>query len=136
MLYLLAAYTGLRASELASLTRASFDLSAKTVSVEAAYSKRRRNDTLPLHASLVERLRSWLAGKESILWCGTWFAHRCANTVRMLRSDLRRAGIAYRDAQGRVVDFTPCDTRLLLSLPEAVSTRPRPRNWPGIPRSR
>jgi integrase len=42
MLSALAAYTGLRASELASLVPSSFDLDAKTVSVGAAYSKRRR----------------------------------------------------------------------------------------------
>lgn len=37
MLFTLAAYTGLRASELASLTPASFDLTAATVAVRAAY---------------------------------------------------------------------------------------------------
>jgi len=105
MLYTLAVYTGLRASELASLTPASFDLTAKTVSVQAAYSKRRRNDTLPLHPYLVERLRSCLQGKIGRVWLGRWSALRCANTARMLRSDLKRAGIAYRDDQGRVVDF-------------------------------
>lgn len=62
MLYLVAANTGLRASELASLTAASFDLEAKpaTVTVEAAYSKHRRRDVLPLRADLVVLLCPFL----------------------------------------------------------------------------
>jgi integrase len=55
MLYFTAAATGLRASELASLKPASFNLDANppTVTLEAAYSKHRREDTLPLHSELV-----------------------------------------------------------------------------------
>jgi len=43
MLYLLAAWTGFRRAELASLTKKSFDLQAAipTVTVGAGYSKRR-----------------------------------------------------------------------------------------------
>ena len=54
MLYLLAAETGLRSGELRSLTRASFSLDSKpaTVTVAAAYSKHRRDDTLPLRPEL------------------------------------------------------------------------------------
>ena len=66
MLYRLAAMTGLRASELASLTPASFDLAADppTVTLEAGYSKRRREDVLPLHPDLAARLRQWLSERE------------------------------------------------------------------------
>src|SRR5690606_12758752 len=103
MLYTLAAYTGLRASELASLTVASFDLEAKTVNVQAAYSKRRRNDTLPLHASLVEQLRPWLGTKTGRIFPGTWTVHYKA--AKLLRKDLARTGIAYIDATGRYADF-------------------------------
>ncbi|MEZ6050028.1 MAG: hypothetical protein R3C02_01365 [Planctomycetaceae bacterium] len=51
MLYATAAYTGLRASELASLIPASFNLKStpNTVTVQAAYSKHRREDVLPVH---------------------------------------------------------------------------------------
>lgn len=52
-LYTLAAYAGLRASELASLTRSTFNLSDRTLTVQAAYSKRRRggprSDDGPAH---------------------------------------------------------------------------------------
>lgn len=54
MLYLMAAYTGLRASELASLSEASFDVGSDLpmVTVEAGYSKHRREDVVPLHPEL------------------------------------------------------------------------------------
>jgi hypothetical protein len=45
MLYELAVETGLRANELRSLTRASFDFDVPAVTLQAAYSKRRRVDT-------------------------------------------------------------------------------------------
>src|SRR5262249_10348324 len=66
MLYRVAVMTGLRASELASLTPESFALTVETptVTVQAGYSKHRREDVLPLHPDLVHRLRPWLAAKE------------------------------------------------------------------------
>ncbi len=104
MLYQVAAYTGLRASELASLTERSFDLEAEhpTVTVAAGYSKHRRKDTLPLNADLVVSLREWFAelrqvapetsgiipiGKPSVgkLWPGKWAKNRhgprCSGTI-------------------------------------------------------
>jgi len=61
MLYLLAIYTGFRAGELASLTWASFDLNGDypTVTVSAAYSKRRREDIQPLRQDLAELFSQW-----------------------------------------------------------------------------
>jgi integrase len=59
ILYVVAANTGLRADELTTLTSDSFDLDAEqpTVTVEAAYSKHRRRDVLPLRADLVALLQ-------------------------------------------------------------------------------
>ena len=66
MLYLTALFTGLRASELASLTEASFDFDATppTVTLEAAYSKHRREDVLPLHPALAGQFTDWLAKRR------------------------------------------------------------------------
>ena len=50
MLYRLAVETGLRAGELRSLKVASFDLDHCTLTLEAAYSKHRRQDTIPFAA--------------------------------------------------------------------------------------
>jgi integrase len=104
MLYTLAGYTGLRCSELASLTPSSFDLVGGTVTVNAAYSKRRREDVLPLHPELVKLLAEYLQGKtkDAPVWPGTWSQQASA---KMLRLDLEEAGIPYRDEAGRVFDF-------------------------------
>lgn len=78
MLYLTAGFTGFRASELASLTSSSFDFEAETITVEAAHAKNKRQDTLPLHPALAERLSDWLATRPTVpidgnihLWPGT-----------------------------------------------------------------
>ena len=107
MLYTVAAYTGLRASELASLTPGSFrlDETPPTVTVLAGYSKHRRQDVLPLHPSLVESLRPWLAAKKSgmAVWPGAWA--RAKQADKTLQRDLKAAGIPYIDDQGRYADF-------------------------------
>ena len=65
MLYRVAVETGLRRGELASLTRASFDLDPvhPTVAVEAGYSKHRRRDVLPLRPDTAADLREFLVCK-------------------------------------------------------------------------
>ncbi len=107
MLYSLAVSTGLRASELASLTWASFDLVGPEPSVKvlAAYSKHRRDDVLPLRADIVEQLQAWR--DETLLDERTRvFASFNANKgAKMLRVDLNAAGIPYADAAGRLADF-------------------------------
>jgi integrase len=61
-IYILAYMTGLRRAELGSLTPESFDLASSppTVTVEAACSKHRRRDVIPLHPELVEMIKEWL----------------------------------------------------------------------------
>ena len=63
VLYRLALESGLRAAELASLTRESFNLAADppTVTVAAGYSKHRREDTLPLRPETAAALRDVVA---------------------------------------------------------------------------
>ena len=105
MLYRLAVETGLRAGELRSLTAASFNLTSKppTVTVAAAYSKRRRDDTLPLRPATAKLLTEYLknkmpdatAFKLPVRW----------EVVRMFREDLKAAGIAEQDASDRFADF-------------------------------
>jgi integrase len=97
MLYLASLFTGLRASELASLTPASFELDAAPpiVTVAAAYSKHRREDQVPLHADLVRRLRPWLADKAAgeLLWPGQWAKGKEAGVI--LKEDLESARAAW-----------------------------------------
>ena len=65
MLYLVAVDTGLRASELASLTPASFDLDAAqpVVRCRAGYTKNGAEAELPLRQDMAATLRDWLATK-------------------------------------------------------------------------
>ncbi len=105
MLYALAMGSGFRASELASLTPRSFalDTDPPTVTVDAAYSKRRRRDVQPIPPNLATALRDYLRGlpTDSPVWPGAW-PGRAAD---MLRFDLEAAGIPWEDAEGRVIDF-------------------------------
>jgi integrase len=105
MLYRLAVETGLRAGELRSLTRASFDLDGDnpTVTVAAEYSKRRREDTLPLRPALANELRSFLAALTPA--AAAFRIPRREYVPIMFRSDVEAAGIAYRDDNGLVADF-------------------------------
>lgn len=105
MLYTVAAYTGLRASELASLKASSIDVERKTITVEAAYSKHRRRDVLPLHDFLIGLLAPWIEKRKGYLWSGQWLTKHKNNAARMIKHDLTKAGIDYCDSQGRYVDF-------------------------------
>jgi integrase len=99
MLYRAAAFSGLRAQELASLTVHSFDLDGNppTVCVESCYSKHRRTDVLPLEEDLALRLHSHLADCNGhSLWPGQWFR----KAARMLRKGLA-------DARKEWVEFVP-----------------------------
>ncbi|MBX3459228.1 MAG: site-specific integrase [Planctomycetes bacterium] len=104
LLYRLALETGLRASELQSLTRASFDLDGATVTVNAEHTKNHQRADLPLRAPLVALLRAHLANKlptaqAFALGYGEW------RSAEMLRADLKAAGVPYQDDSGRVADF-------------------------------
>lgn len=102
-LYQVAAYTGLRRSELLSLTADSFDLAGRhpTVTVEARVSKHRRRDVVPLPKWLAIELRQWIERRDGRLWpAAHWM-----KTAIMLRRDLAAAKIPYTDGQGRVFDF-------------------------------
>jgi integrase len=124
MLYVTAMVTGLRASELASLTPPSFllDDDPPTVAVTAAYSKNRRHSVQPLPADVAAALRGYLAGHPAALpvWPGEWYK----DAAEMLRVDLSAAGIAYRDGEGRVADFH-CLRHSYISLLAANGATPK-----------
>lgn len=66
MLYLLAVYTGFRKGELGSLTLKSFrlDRTPCTVTIQAAYSKHRREDVQVMHPDLVVKFQEWIERKK------------------------------------------------------------------------
>jgi integrase len=126
LIYRLAVESGLRAKELRSLTRSSFDLKAEspTVTVEAGSSKRRRRDVLPLRADMAERLTAHLAHKMH--HAKAFSIPSSDKTAKMIRGDLRESRqawlerasdaaerdererssfLCYRDEAGLVADF-------------------------------
>ena len=101
MVYRLAVETGLRAGEIRSLKVSNFDLDRCTITVQAAYSKHRRQDEIPLRKDTVQLLRDHFRGKvpNAIAF------DMPKRTGDMLKADLADAGIAYCDESGRYADF-------------------------------
>ena len=141
MLYRVAVETGLRRGELASLTRTSFALEGDhpTVTVEAASSKHRRRDVLPLRPDTAAALKAFFGYKLPAAAAFTVPTGR-HDTVDMFRADLaagREAWpataataderekrevtsfLAYVDSAGRYADFHSlrhtCDSLLAAS---------------------
>jgi len=106
LLYKVAVESGLRANELRTLTVGSFDLGACTVTIQAGYSKHRREDTLPLRKETAEDLRAFLAGRQPAakVFGGAWKG-LTGKTAEIVRLDLEAAGIDYQDSAGRFRDF-------------------------------
>jgi integrase len=96
--------TGLRRKELASLTPRSFELSADPpiLRVEAACSKHRREDILPLHPELVDLLHLWLDDVEPDTPLFPNLDRK--KTWLMVQKDLEVAGIPYTTPEG-TADF-------------------------------
>jgi integrase len=128
MLYAVALGTGLRSSELGSLTPEHFDLKAAppTVRIDAPDEKARRGAVLPVSADLAGLLRPWLAEKAAgcPVWSGPWALNQRAG--KFLKVDLANARQAwideasdegertardesdflrYKDSAGRYADF-------------------------------
>jgi len=125
MLYRVAVETGLRANELRSLMPGNFHLrnaGTATVTVEAAYSKHRREDVLPIRPDLARAVTAYVADRP----IGEPLLAVPQKSAEMFRADLRQARawwiretrdpverrkrrqssfLATPDASGRVVDF-------------------------------
>ncbi len=123
VLYQVAVNTGFRASELASLKIHNLSLDAKnpSIKVDAAYSKRRREDVQPIRKDVAEIIKNWLLSKgehlsrESHLWPGTWHLR----AAKMLKDDLKEAEIPYVDESGRVFDFHALRHQFISNLAES-----------------
>ena len=108
MLYKMAVNTALRANELATLAWTSLDLEGPepAVTVLAGYSKHRREDLVYLPAELAHDLAVWRSQLRDIDNTAKVFpTFNPKNGARMLRPDLKLAGIPYKDDAGKVADF-------------------------------
>ena len=119
--YRLAASTGLRYSEIASVTPTSFDWKAPSVTVSAAYTKNGDPATLPIPKDQVDDLRPYVA---TLAAGSAAFPLPDNKGAEILRVDLDAAGIPYRDDAGLVFDFHSlrCEMATLL---DAAGVSPR-----------
>ncbi|MBL7107535.1 MAG: tyrosine-type recombinase/integrase [Phycisphaerae bacterium] len=101
MLYRLAVETGLRAKELRSLKKTSFDFNKYKVTVDACYTKNRNIAIRSLRKDTAALLQNFLANKMPHLPAFN-VPHKTAN---MLKADLEAAGIPYIDEAGHFADF-------------------------------
>jgi integrase len=100
--YRLAVATGLRYAEISTITTGSFDWKAASVTVAACCTKNGHTANLPLQDDLVGDLASFVAELPpgSVI-----FPVPTGKGAKMLRYDLKAAGIPYRDESGLVFDF-------------------------------
>jgi integrase len=108
MLYLIAVGTGFRIGTLNKLTPENFvveDGVAVSAITNASMQKSRKAHGVPIPADIGPRIEAWLKGKKpgKLLW--QWSSYTAGEAVRVLRGDLKAAGIPYRDAAGEVFDF-------------------------------
>ncbi len=101
LLYRLAIETGLRAKELRSLKRSSFDFNNLTVTAEIRYTKNKKVAILPLRKDTAIDLQVFLSSKTP----NTKAFKVPIKTADMLKEDLAAAGIPYVDDAERYVDF-------------------------------
>jgi integrase len=121
-MYLVAAYTGYRRTEIGSLMRDSFVFTeagsarvagAARVIVEAAVSKNGQRAIQVLPAPVAVLVEAWLARRDpdALLWPVSArrgldrLGGKDRKTWKMVRKDCEAAGVRYRDRSGRQIDF-------------------------------
>jgi len=117
--YRLAVSTGLRYSEISSLTPRSLGVSS--VTVNAAYAKNGRTATIPLARDVASDLAGFAAGLEP---GDPIFPLPPGEGAEMLRVDLEAALVPYRDDAGRVFDFHALRCQCA-TLADAAGASPR-----------
>ena len=118
--YRLAASTGLRYSEIASIEPASFDWKAPSVIVTAGYTKNGDPASLPIPSDLADDLARYVA----TIAPGTPVFPLPEKGVKMLRADLQAAGIPYVDASGLFFDFHSLRCQMA-TMADAAGVTPR-----------
>ena len=93
VLYIVAAYTGFRRDEIGSIRRRSFNFESDppTLTVEAGYSKHRKQDVIPLRADFAAMIQDWLNSQQHRDFRKPLINVTGKRTAEMLRKDLQRA---------------------------------------------
>ena len=121
-LYLMAAYTGLRRAELESLIWADVQLDVEIpyVKARASTTKNHKDAVIWLHKDVIKALKAIMPENTDKL--SKVFDK--LPSMDQFREDLKRAGIQYKDSQGRQADFHALRYKFRMSMEEAnVSPR-------------
>lgn len=116
-LYLIAAYTGLRAMEIASLRRCDVSLGdSPTILVRASISKNKKTTTLSIHTEFAGVLKQWFEARN--LHPGDYLFQNVKKIrwASVLKRDLVAAEIPYVDDQGRHFDFHSLRSQYITAL--------------------
>jgi integrase len=119
--YRLAVVTGLRFSEIQSITPGSFDWDVPNVTVAAACTKNGVSATFLLPEDLADDLKAYVA---TLKRGQAVFPLPDERGALMLRADLKAANIPYRDAAGLVFDFHSLRCEMA-TLADAAGVSPR-----------
>lgn len=105
LLYRTAFYTGLRADELRHLWAGDLRLDGPSpgLRLPGERTKNKRDAVLPLPEKLAGDLRAWIESQG--IGPGEPVFRIPRDAAKLLRADLKAAGIEYRDSRGRVADF-------------------------------
>jgi len=121
MVYRIAFATGFRAKELRKLVPLSFRLDNEPPEIVTAAkdSKNTKEAAQPIAEPLAALLRPWLASKPPNR---PVFNLPAVHTARMIRADLKAAGIPVQDEHGRTVDFHATRVTFVSDLTQAKVT--------------
>ncbi|MCC6682574.1 MAG: site-specific integrase [Phycisphaeraceae bacterium] len=121
--FLAAIYTGLRRGEMNKIERRDLDLAAGTMTVRPEVGKTRKPVVLPLHEDVVKMLAEWTMDMKP-----NDLVFKPVPMVKTLKVDLEKAGVPFKDENGRQLDFHALRstfTTLLLrqDIPPSVARR-------------
>ena len=103
LIYRLLLGTGLRSTELSLLTSSQIDFDRNRLSIEAAKTKNKKADVLPMRPDLVQSLKEWIDAHE-IKPQERIFQFNCNSLRHSFYRDLKKAGIERIGADGRSID--------------------------------
>src|SRR6266446_5351448 len=107
---------------LANLPRSDFlkrDSEPPILTIEAAYSKHRRTDVIPLRRDFAERIRAWIASKGCSRNGRPLFDVAEKRTAEMIKKDLERVGVPYVNERGHYADFHALRKTFITNLSRA-----------------
>jgi len=104
LIYRLLLGTGLRSTELSLLTPNQIDFERCRLTIEAAKTKNKKADVLPMRPDLVQSLQAWIA-EHGIQSHERIFHYQARTLCDAFYSDLKRAGIERKSLDGRCLDI-------------------------------